>query len=213
MKQLIGSLFLLFLVGSINAQTKFGVKLNYSSDINSGSETSYVGSNADVPTYMLEFLNTKPSFSAGLYAQHKAGMLFAQTEVLYRKNIVEFKSTSFNDDINANGIFEETSQFIDIPVMGGVTFNNVSVGVGPIFHFLTSHNSDLEDLSYYNKDTRTLTSGFQAMIGFDFKMLHFDLRYENTFRNVGDHINYANDRASGFTTNPKVITLGVAYTL
>ncbi len=213
MKQLIGSLILFFVLGTSFAQSSFGVKLNYSSDISSAGELSYIGANQDVPSYQLEFVNSKPSFSAGLYHQYRAGYLYSQSELLVRKSTLEFQSTSFNDDINANGLFEENSTFIDIPVMGGVYVKGFTLGVGPIFHFLVNHESQLEDLSYYNKSNRTLSSGFQAMIGFDLKNLHFDIRYENTFNTVGQHITYANNKASGFKTNPNVLTLGVAYTL
>ncbi len=199
----------LFAIG-LNAQTKFGVKLNYSASINS-AETSYIGSNSDIPSYQLEYQKSLPSFSAGAYVQHRSGNLFGQAELLINRSKNQFSSTSFNDDAAADGIFDETSTFIQIPVIAGVYHNGISVGVGPMFHFLVDHQSELEAISYYEKDTRVLSAGFQVQVGFDVSHFHFDLRYENTFRTVGDHINYGT-RPSGFQSNPNVITLGTAFT-
>ncbi len=210
---LLTSLFAFFGIAILSAQTSFGIKSSIGV-INSKSETSYVTSGNDFISHEINYEGSGPVMSAGLFAQTKIGYLWVSTEVLYTQFNMNYKVKSFlvNDRFNEGSMISEKQQYIDVPVVAGLTSNNFRIGVGPVFHFLANLDSDFDEFDFYNEKARKLTQGFMGVIGYDYNHLHIDLSYENVFRGLGYHINYGykNSRFKGSPGHLKV-SLGYSF--
>jgi len=147
----------------------------------------------------------------GVFGQEKFGYLYARGELAYTTFTQEYNVRSFVQFGQGPRTVYENFQFIDFQLMGGLTHNNIRLGVGPVAHILAGHSTELDFISGYRENIRGITYGFTTAIGLDAGRFHLDVRYENNFRTVGDHIYYGT-RNARFLNKPHVVnfTLGIS---
>lgn len=199
----------LFLVSSISifAQSKFGVKVATGKTLASQS-SSLVSPDNRTLTHNLDFLNYSASKSVGFFANREMGFLFAQGEVLYTNYKANYLISSLIDEELPFNKVQEVYNNLDLHIIGGLVFKNFKIGVGPVFHKSLDFSSDLNSFSFYNEKRRNLNAGFQAMVAYDFGPMTIDLKYEDNFNNVGDHIYFGSNK-SKFNSTINSITLGL----
>ncbi len=195
---------------SVNAQLDYGVKVNYHYFLNR-AEIDFIGPNENFPDYKLDFSSYKPGYSGGIYGHYTAGWLFAHGELLYSTFEGKFDVLALNDDVDANGTYTDKYTFIDIPALGGIVVNDMNIGVGPILHIHAGLEDGLDGQQFYNRYDRTISFGFQGIFQYHLGRAFVDLKFESTFRSVGDHIIYDNKQSSRFLTSPYLVTLGLGF--
>jgi len=211
MKNSILVLFLIFGIGStLSAQRFFGFKSSIGV-ILAQDETTFAGEVFDYINHEVTFKGSNIVKSFGIFGQERFGFLYARGELAYTTFAQEYNVRSFVQFGQAPRNVYEKFKFIDFQLMGGITHENIRFGVGPVAHILAGHNTELDFISGYNDNLRRITYGFTTAIGLDAGRFHLDLRYENNFRTVGEHINYGT-RNAGFDNKPHVInfTLGIS---
>jgi hypothetical protein len=197
--KLILIVFITILAFNANAQISFGVKAEIGAT-NAPSEGSYGISSENIVTYKISFLKTSPIKSIGLYTQMESGYLFFRSELLYSTSKHYYAVMNFISDDPVDIEMIENNETMDLNVLGGLKIQNIRIGVGPSFHFLTSKTNPMESIEAIQFNERTLTTGFNFELGYDLGRLSFDLRYENIFSTVGDHI-YVENQKSGLKSS------------
>jgi len=174
-------------------------------------EKTYVGEAFDYINHEVSYKGSNLVKSIGVFGQEKFGYLYARAELSYTNFTQEYNVRSFVQFGQAPRNVYESFDFIDFQLMGGLTHKNLRFGVGPVAHILAGHDTELDFISGYSDNHRSITYGFTTAIGLDAGRFHLDLRYENNFRTVGEHINYGT-RNSGFKNKPHVVnfTLGIS---
>ncbi len=195
---------------TVNAQTTFGIKTSVGVTI-APNETTYVGDVFDYINHEISYKGTNIVKSVGLFGQKKVGYLYGRAEISYANFSQEYNVRSFIQFGQGMQKVYEKFEYIDVQIMGGITHNNLRLGVGPVAHVLVGHTQALDFISGYNDNLRGVTFGFTTAVGLDAGMFHLDVRYVNNFRTVGDHISYGN-RGSGFKVKPHVVnfTIGIS---
>lgn len=198
----------------VEAQTIFGIKAAYGS-VQTRTESRYIANSFNAVEYQLIHQNASPSFAMGVFSMTDFGWLYLQNEISYAKFQTDFQLNSFSISDEGSGtlFFTETNQYLDISVMSGITVNDIRYGVGPMFHLLGTVDTKLEDFSFYQKNIRFITYGFQGGIGYDYGRLHFDLRYEATFRTPGDHIKILDGRDISFNNKIQLLSLHIGVSI
>ena len=211
MKNSILTLFLILGIGSaIHAQRDFGIKTSIGVSL-APDETTYAGEVFDYINHEINYKGTNIIKSVGIFGQEKFGFLYGRAELAYTTFTQEYNVRSFVQFGQIPRTAYEKFQFVDFQLMAGITQNNVRLGVGPVAHILVGHDTELDFISGYNENLRGITYGFTTAVGIDAGRFSLDVRYENNFRTVGDHINYGT-RNARFKNKPHVvnITIGVS---
>lgn len=195
---------------SMNAQRVFGVKTSIGVSL-APDETTYSGEVFDYINHEVKYNGTNIIKSIGVFGQEKFGFLYGRAELAYTNFTQEYRVRSFVQFGQGPRTAYENFQMIDFQLMAGLTHNNFRLGVGPVAHVLIGHSTELDFISGYNENLRGLTYGFTTAVGLDAGRFHLDIRYENNFRTVGDHINYGT-RNARFKNKPHVVnfTLGIS---
>ncbi|MEM9545311.1 MAG: hypothetical protein AAGA77_05025 [Bacteroidota bacterium] len=195
-----------------NTKTKrvFGVKSSIGVSL-AANETTYAGEIFDYINHEVTYSGTNIVKSFGVFGQEKFGYLFARAELAYTNFTQEYDVTSHIQFGQGPRTAFEKFEFIDFQLLAGLTHNNIRIGVGPVAHILAGHRTELDFISGYNDNLRSITYGFTTSVGLDAGRFHLDVRYENNFRTVGDHINYGT-RNARFQNKPHVVnfTLGIS---
>jgi len=114
---------------------------------------------------------------------------------------------------NVDMVKNQTFKKIDLPVMAGVKFGPVRVGLGPVGSYMIQSESFLDDLQddmegEFNK----VAFGYQAGIGVDVWKLAVDLRYEGNLSKLGDGVTIGNYTAGFDTRNPQfLLSVGLFF--
>lgn len=195
---------------NINAQKVFGITSSVGITV-APDEKTFVGEVFDYINHEVTYKGSNLVKSYGVFGQEKFGFLYARAELAFTHFTQEYNVRSFVQFGQAPQNVYENFQFIDFQLMGGITHENLRLGVGPVAHILAGHSTELDFISGYSDNLRGVTYGFTTAIGLDAGRFHLDLRYENNFRTVGDHINYGT-RNSGFDNKPHVVnfTIGIS---
>lgn len=199
----------LFLVSalSINAQGQFGVRVSAGQTLASEAQDMVIVNGVSI-SHDLKFIDFTPTRSIGFFAKKQFGFLFAQSDVSLSSYKTNFEVQSYIDDNVPNDTAEETNTNIDLSVIGGVSIKNWSIGVGPVFHKTLDFDSDLYNYEFYSENKRNLNAGFQAMVAYSIGPVTIDVRYEDMFSNVGDHI-YLENNKSKFKSDMNAISIGL----
>ncbi|MDF1696471.1 MAG: hypothetical protein P1U56_11585 [Saprospiraceae bacterium] len=201
--------FTICLGAGINAQV-FGVKTSIGVSL-AQNETTFAGEAFDYINHEIRYQGTNIVKSIGVFGQEKFGYLYGRAELSYTNFKQEYRVRSFVQfGQGPRTVFEEF-QFIDFQLMAGLTHNNFRFGVGPVAHILVGNETGLDFISGYNENHRSLTYGLTTAVGLDAGRFFLDVRYENNFRTLGEHINYGT-RNSGFDNKPHIVnlTLGIS---
>jgi len=193
----------------------FGLKLGYG-EVLSRPETTFVGNENDFLIYEVSQEDSKSVTSVGMFAFRKFGYLWLEGDFLYNRYENEYKVKSFFGKDDPTIFYKETFHYIDFQVISGIHANNFRIGVGPVFHILGDHQGGIELQDVYVPRPRTLSFGFSGNVGYDlqFGELHikFDVKFESSFRSIGDHIYYGPIQ-SKFKGTPDMIILSTSIGL
>ncbi len=206
---ILSSIFIFLFANKANAQTKFGFKASYTHFLTK-EEISYVAVDSRSITHEVSFVEMTPAQSLGIFTQSNMGYLFFQSEALYTQQSSKYQVKSYiNDDIDGH-LLSEDYKDLDINIVAGINKNNWRFGVGPKFHVLLDVSSDLDDLAFYEEKRKSITQGFQGLVGYNFGKMHLDLRYERDFSKLGNHI-YFNDEVSAFNNKINALSLHLGF--
>jgi len=209
-KILFSVIAVLAFASNTNAQTALGLKTSVGVSL-APNETTYAGEVFDYINHEISYKGTNLVKSVGVFGQQKFGFLYGRAELAYTNFSQEYDVRSFIQIDQGIRKFYEKYDFIDFQLMGGVTHQNFRFGVGPVAHILAGYTPALDFISGYRDNIRPITYGFTGAVGLDAGRFHIDVRYENNFRTIGQHIFYGT-RDAGFKAKPHVvnITLGVS---
>ncbi len=160
----------------------------------------------------ISYLESAPQFNVGLWMQKKTGFLFLDAQAMYGVNETRFEVASGVSDIVSKDVFTDRSQHIDLQVIAGLHSNGFRIGVGPFFQSILKMDSELNNVENITINYRKLNTGFSGAIGYDWGKWAFDLKFDRSFRTVGDHIFYG-VKQSKFATTPDRLTLTLGYSL
>src|SRR5690606_23025066 len=172
-------------------------------------EHSLVGNENDYVVHDIMYSNSSPMYSGGIFAQKHAGFLFYQSSLSYSYFKSNYDVKSY-DNRDFSPVMSEQFHYIDFNISGGLLIDNFRLGVGPVVHFLGGYQSDLEVIPEYNNRIKKITYGFTSGIGYNFGNIFIDVKYENSFRSIGDHIYYG-PRKSSFKGSPNNFSVHVGY--
>jgi hypothetical protein len=206
-------LFLFLFIGlgtTISAQRALGFKTSIGVNL-AADETTFSGEVFDYINHEIRYEGSNIVKSIGVFGQENFGFLYGRAELAYTTFTQEYNVRSFVQFGQAPRTAYEDFHFIDFQLMAGLTQNNFRLGVGPVAHILVGHSTELDFISGYSDNLRGITYGFTTGVGLDAGRFHIDVRYENNFRTVGDHISYST-RNARFKSKPHVfnLTLGVS---
>lgn len=187
MKYIFSILLIFGLLSDSNAQVKFGANVSIGFQLAS-DEVSFSGDPFEYINHEMTYQGANLVKSYGFFAQEKFGFLFARSELAFTHFKQDYQIRSFIQFGQGPRTIYEKFQFIDFRLISGLNINDVRIGVGPVAHILVGNDDTIDFISAYNERHRGLTYGFMFSAGFDAGRLHIDLRYENSFRSVGDHI-------------------------
>jgi len=185
--------------------------------VRAGLNFSFFSSNEIVSDdRMVEVLSdTYTGFHIGGIGYISLFNVFLQPELLYTQSGQEIsvKTRSEGDmPVYENPvIFTNKFHTISIPLVAGIEFGPLRVGIGPVASFMLdssiADNDLLNDIDF-SYDTASL--GYQAMVGMKLGSLMLDLKYEGDFGKFGDEISFAGDRFDFETSKRQfLISLGI----
>jgi len=206
-KNILATALIMISAFTLSAQSQFGVRAS-AGQIMAAEASNIVSTDGMTISHDLKFMDFSPTQSIGLFMNKKFGFLFAQGEIAYSAYTANYEVQSFIDDNNPNIIAQESIKNLDFNVIGGISHKNWKIGVGPIFHKSLDFDSDLYQYDFYSEKKRSVNAGFQGMIGYSLGPVTIDVRYEDMFSNVGDHIYLGNSR-SKFGSDMNAISLGL----
>lgn len=131
-------------------------------------------------------------YLAGVFIRMTRGSFYFQPEALYAKKAGKF------DILQANGSLfkrvEGSFTTVDIPLTFGIRFRQGRVFAGPLMSFPMSFNKNLQETlqiytaNDFKNDLFTRPSfGINAGLGFEFKHLFIEGRYERGLSNAVDY--------------------------
>lgn len=203
---------LFFVAYQGNAQFDLGIRFQTGIQNQQQAESVYLVSPNKSVDYMLEFHSISNTQAVGAFSQFNFGWIYFQPEVLYTRYEAQFLIEDFKSDIAGSKIYTEKYQQFDIPVNAGLRFNNFRIGGGPVFQLVQELDTELEDLRNIDVSPRSISTGFQGGIGFDYKVIHFDIKYQRNFSSVSDHLSFGSVPTK-LKNSSSTIQFGVALAL
>jgi len=208
---LLSTLFVL-LANISFGQNKIGVRF-FQGFQQQTTESKYLVGAQNTVDYKLDLVDISNSQTVGLFSQFEFGFIYLQPEFLYTKYSVSYMIEDFSSEVGDEMSYvTENRQQFDLPINAGIKFKGFRVGVGPIFHFAQEYESNLSSFENITLVTRDLSAGFQGALGYDWKIFHFDLRYQTDFNAVTDHIQFS-QRGLKMKANTSSVQLGLAVAL
>lgn len=172
-----------------HSQVRLGLRGGVNlSQFRSGDEIETSDYRITLPT------TTMLGYHVGLIGQIQLFSFFIQPEALYtvtRNDINIYDLNSANPD-QADPVTQKLNR-VEFPLLIGFKKKVFKAGIGPVFTFLISEHSNLQQVTDYDLKWNKATMGFQAGIGFDVKKLAFDIKYEGSLSKIGKGIRVGNE--------------------
>ena len=194
------------------AQWHIGPKVSIGS-IAQSEQSFRILPNSDHGIYDLEFVGGTNVHSIGLMAYRNVGPFFLQSEILATTYGLEFRMDNYNKVNSSSPVYTEKYYVIELPFIAGVQVKkNFKIGVGPVAEFLVDKDSQFSDLDYYRDTTQKVDFGFQALLGYQKGIMHFDLKYTNKFSSIADGFNFGDDDMKlNRSANRLTLSVGIAF--
>ncbi len=197
---------------SISGQVSFGFKAGLSSLNIHKEELDVLGPNG-LAEIKMELAKANLGVNFGVFVMAKSKRFFIMPELIYNSSSVDYKLEDLRDpSLYLNEVFEDSYQFLDLPLMMGLRFKWLRLGGGPVGHFILKHTTPLLNIDGYKDSIKDIDWGYQLGLGLDFLSISFDLRYEGNFSKFGEHLSY-NDKTIQFDQSPTriIATLGLSF--
>jgi hypothetical protein len=205
-------LFSLFFCAVGAAQTRFGIKAGINT-IDIERETIDIFDSEGRKQLKVELDKANYGINIGMFVLAKSKRFYIQPEVIYNSNSTDYKIDTLGSlGGYLDGVFREKYQNLDIPIMVGLRFDFLRLGVGPVGHVFLNSTSDLLDFNGYRQDFNNLNLGYQAGLGIDLSSIVIDLRYEGNFTNYGDHFEFFGTKVPFSNAPVRFIgTIGISF--
>lgn len=142
--------------------------------------------------YDFGFLSESTNKSFGISLYKSFSKLFATVNVNYRLTTSTYMIKDYLVEINPLPQYIETQyHMIHLPIIAGVNFGKLKVGVGTFLNYHVDRSNDMAKFPKFEQKNRKLDTGMLCMVGY--KLLNKILitaRYEKAFVNVGNNIYY-----------------------
>lgn len=208
-------ILMLFIATVTFGQVKFGIRGGINASRLKGDDVFTTPN----PTAESNYRITIPKYAmigyhVGLVGQIQLFNFYIQPEALYTvtRNDINVYDLNSADPDHADQLTQKLNR-LDFPVMLGLKAGVLKVGVGPVFTFLISDDSDLERITDYDLRWNKATVGFQAGIGFDIKKVAIDLKYEGSLSKIGDGISLGEEGTMDFNSriNQVILSIGLFF--
>ena len=199
-----------------------GLSLQLSAQIRFGLKAGLGSSDLDVSNVMVDqpglrdrldlaLRDANYGFRFGAQIRVNIGNSFIlQPEVVFNSNTVEFGVDDLDEPGLGEQIFEESYQYIDVPVLAGWELGPLRFQAGPTAHFFLNATSDLFDFEDYAQNFNDVTFGYLFGVGLDLWNLTLDIRREGNFTNFGSHIRFGDSRFE-FDDSPARWLFSIGY--
>lgn len=188
-----------------------GVKISYGAIV-TRPETTLIGNENDFLSYEVELQTTKPVMQIGVFGFKKIGYLWIEGDLMYSRFGNNYSVQSYIGRDDPEEKYDELFHYIDFQVLAGIHANNFRLGVGPVAHTLARYTGGIEVPDIYVARPRRVSFGFSGDVGYDLGNFKLDIKFETSFRSVGDHIYYGPIQ-SKFKGTPDMITLSMAMVI
>ena len=195
-KHLASLILVTFLISSgliqtneIIAQVKIGMKAT-SPTVSAKASTREYWEPTNRNHYILSYQSTKNNFSFGMSFFHEMNKAFVMTDVLFRKNVIEYQLEIDSGIERELHIVEDEHQIVTVPVVAGYRKKNVKFGLGPVFNIKADSSYGLLEYEGFNLQSRKVNKGIMFLLGVTIKdFVQLDLRHELSLDSVGDDYN------------------------
>lgn len=195
---------------SLQAQWHIGPKLSIGT-IAQSEQSFRILPNSDHGIYDLDFVGGTTVHSIGLMAYRNVGPFFLQSEVLATTYGLEFRMDNYNKVNASSPVYTEKYYVLEVPFVAGVLLkNNFKIGLGPVAEIFVDKDSQFASLDYYKDTSNKVELGFQALVGYQKGIMHFDLKYANKFSSIADGFNFGFDEMK-LNKSANRITLSVGF--
>lgn len=200
-----------FLLTTASGQLRFGVTASVGY-MPAPSESTFAARLPGIQPaeFEIEYIDASPVFGFGLMVQDEIGWLYFQSSLMLQSYETDFIVTPFGQTDAVLTDIEERWSYIDWTVMAGLHTKHWRLGVGPTVHVLADHESNFAILPLYNEKLRRFTYGLNFGTGYNLGLFTVDVRYELSFRQIGEHIWYG-EIPSKFEGRPDVVTLQLGF--
>ncbi len=133
----------------------------------------------------------KASYFLGAGVRYSMAPFFLMTEAQYNKRsyVYDVVPTSSSFERSEETIqFNESMHVINVPVSVGVEIGFIEVFSGFLPQFIVAHQTDLDLLTGYEDDLKTLRFGWHTGIAAKVNKLRIGLTYQMDSNNYADHI-------------------------
>lgn len=174
-----------FLVQFADAQLfSYGIKGGLGVNKMKVSDLTDLGSGADV--YDLVTGDNVMGYHVGIQTRIKIAMFYVQPELYFNDGGGIIEKVAEN---GANELMTVDFKRIDLPVLVGVKFGPMRLGLGPVGSYVVKESvvNDISELDPdYSVFTNSMTWGFQAGLGLDLSKISLDVRYEGSLSKLGE---------------------------
>ena len=193
-----------------HSQMRFGIKTSIGI-LPTGPETNFAANVNNTPAdFKITYDSADPIYGIGVFVQDEIGWLYFQSDLLFTSYHTEFTVTAFNQTDDLIGKVVEEWKYLDWQVLAGIYKKNYRFGVGPVVHILVDQESNFDEFALYNEKLRRLAYGMSAAVGYNFGLFTLDIKYERSFRTIGDHIWY-DEFKSTFEGPPDILSSAVGF--
>ena len=156
-------------------------------------EGHYVFVNRSTPDseFTFNLSQVKASYFVGAGVRYSMAPFFLMTEAQYNKrtyvyDVVPTSSSFIRSEETIE--FNESMHVINVPVSVGVELGFMEVFSGFLPQFIVSHQTDLDQLTGYSEDLKTLRFGWHTGIAARVDKMRIGLTYQMDANNYADHI-------------------------
>lgn len=179
---------------SFNAlQAQFSIISSVGISPQQSPEGHYIFVNRSSPEseFTFNLSQVKASYILGAGVRYSMAPFFLMTEAQYNKrsyvyDIVPTSSTFVRSEETIQ--FTESMHAINVPVSVGVELGFIEVFSGFLPQVIVAHKTDLNQLTGYSDDLKTLRFGWHTGIAAKVKKLRIGLTYQMDSNNYADHI-------------------------
>lgn len=206
MKNLFFAIGFIFIAHAAQAQLfSLGIKGGLNTQVNKPEDIVIV---SDDGTYSFGVDDYKFGTQFGVYARIGNNFFF-QPELIFNSNKTDYV---IGESTVGEVIKNEKYQYLDLPLLVGITTGPLRINAGPVGHYFLNSSSELTDFDGYEARFKQMTWGWQAGVTIGTGRLSADIRYEGNFSKQGNHITFFGDEYH-FSNTPARFIVGLNFAL
>ncbi len=197
-----------------NAQFSFGIKGGAAPVV--APNTNYTIANRAVPVdeFTFNISDVKNSFYLGGYTQYNLdASFFLRGEALYNWYEIDYLvNYTFESRFRSSDevTYTEEVHRIDLPLSLGARIGTFEVVSGLVPRLIVKNENEMESLSGYADEMKTLQLGFHSGIGINIQQVTVGMTYQMDFQNYGAHIRFRGESLD-LQNRPSRIIFSLGY--